>query len=186
MAAAPVTSPLRRALDLAYDAAGALAGLFVLVIFVMMIAQSVLRELGVPTGPVNDAVAWCCAAASFLAMAHTFRHGDFVRVTLLLEKLTPSHRRLAELACLSIAALALGYLAVAVIRFVYDSWAFKDVASGQLAVPIWIPQSSFVLGAALLFVVVVDELVRVARGAVPTYVAEVEKRHAEGDFSSDV
>jgi hypothetical protein len=33
---------------------------------------------------------------------------------------------------------------------------------------------------------VVDELVRVVQGHVPTYVEAVEKRHAEGDFSSEV
>jgi TRAP-type C4-dicarboxylate transport system permease small subunit len=179
-------SGLRRALNLVYDAAGALAGLFVLAILVMMIGQSVLREFGVATGPVNDVVAWSCAAASFLAMAHTFRHGDFVRVTLLLDRLRPAARRRAELVCLSIAAVAIGYLAWAVVRFVHESWAFNDIASGQLAAPLWIPQSSFVLGAVLLWVAVVDELVRVWRGALPVYVEAVEKRHAEGDFSADL
>ena len=176
----------RRALNLAYDAAGGLAGLFVLAILVMMIGQSVLREFGVATGPVNDVVAWSCAAAAFLAMAHTFRHGDFVRVTLLLEKLGPAARRRAELVCLAIAAAAIAYLAWAVIRFVYESWAFNDIASGQLALPLWIPQSSFVLGAILLLVAVVDELVQVWRGRVPVYVEAVQKRHAEGDYSADL
>ena len=69
---------------------------------------------------------------------------------------------------------------------VHESWAFHDIAGGQVAVPIWIPQSSFVVGAVLLFVTVLDELVRVARGHVPVYVEAIEKRHAEGDFSSEV
>ncbi|WP_280151105.1 TRAP transporter small permease [Piscinibacter sp. XHJ-5] len=181
----PPSGP-RRALNLVYDAAGALAGLFVLAILVMMIGQSVLREFGVPTGPVNDVVAWSCAAAAFLAMAHTFRHGDFVRVTLLLEKLGPAARRRVELVCLAVAAASVGYLAVSVIRFVYESWAFNDIASGQFAAPLWIPQSSFVIGAVLLLVAIVDELVRVWRGCVPVYVEAVEKRHAEGDFSADL
>jgi TRAP-type C4-dicarboxylate transport system permease small subunit len=176
----------RRALDLVYDGAGALAGLFVLAIFVMMIGQSVLREFGVATGPVNDVVAWSCAAAALLALPHTFRHGDFVRVTLLLDKLRPGPRRVVEAACLLVATLAVGYLAVAVIRFVHESWAFNDVASGQLALPIWIPQTSFAVGSVLLFVAVLDELVRVLRGRLPTYVEAVAQRHAAGDFSSDV
>src|SRR5262249_3789481 len=155
------------------DGAGALAGLFVLAILVMMIGQSILREFGVPTGPVNDVVAWSCAAAAFLAMAHTFRHGDFVRVTLLLESMPPARRRRFEIACLAVATLAVGFLAWSVIRFVHESWAFHDVAGGQVAIPIWIPQSSFVGGAVLLFVALLDELVRVVRGAVPTYVEAV-------------
>ncbi|HEV7912443.1 MAG TPA: TRAP transporter small permease [Albitalea sp.] len=186
MDGAAAATPSRRALDLVYDGAGALAALFVLAIFVMMIGQSVLREFGVPTGPVNDVVAWSCAAAALLAMAHTFRHGDFVRVTLLLEKLSPRPRRAVEIACLSVGTVGVGYLAVSVIRFVHESWAFNDIAGGQLALPIWIPQSSFAIGAVLLFVAMLDEWLRVLRGRVPTYVEAVEKRHAEGDFSSDV
>ncbi|HEX6706867.1 MAG TPA: TRAP transporter small permease [Albitalea sp.] len=177
---------MRRALDLAYDGAGALAGLFVLAILVMMIGQSVLREFGVATGPVNDVVAWSCAAAAFLPMAYTLRHGDFVRVTLLLEKLSPPRRRQLELACLAIGAVAVAYFAWSVLRFVHESWVFHDVATGQLAMPIWIPQASFALGAVLLFVAVVDELVRVWRGAIPIYVEAVEQRHAAGDFSADL
>jgi len=183
---AQARSTSRRILDILYDGAGALAGLFVLAILVLMVGQSVLREFGVPTGAVNDVVAWCCAAAAFLAMAHSFRHGDFVRVTLLLEKLAPPRRRALELACLSGGTLAVGYLTWAVSRFVHESWVFNDMASGLLALPIWIPQISFVIGALLLFVAMLDELVRVARGLRPSYVEAVEQRHAQGDFSSDI
>jgi len=176
----------RRILDAVYDGAGALAGVFVGVILLLMIGQSVLREFGVPTGAVNDVVAWCCAASAFLAMAHTFRHGDFVRVTLLLDRLAPRTRRVVELLCLSVGVVAVAYLSVAVIRFVHESWVFNDVASGQLALPIWIPQVSFALGALLLLLAMLDEWQRVLRGRRPSYVEAVEQRHAHGDFSSDI
>jgi TRAP-type C4-dicarboxylate transport system permease small subunit len=76
---------MRRFLDRLYYAAGALGALFIVAICVLMIGQSVLREFGVRTGAVNDVVSWFCAAAAFFSMAHAFKHGDFVRVTLLLE-----------------------------------------------------------------------------------------------------
>ncbi|MES2936674.1 MAG: TRAP transporter small permease [Pseudomonadota bacterium] len=177
---------MRRFLDRVYLACGAIGAVFVLLICVLMIAQSVLREFGVRTGAVNDVVAWCCAAASFFAMAHAFKHGDFVRVTLLLEKLPPRGRRVMEIACLSVGCVAVGYLAWWANRFTYDSWAFHELAQGLLPIPIWIPQASFALGSILLFVAMVDELVIVLRGGKPSYVAAVEERHAKGDFSSDV
>jgi TRAP-type C4-dicarboxylate transport system permease small subunit len=177
---------MRRGLDRLYDAAGALAAGFVLLILVLMIGQSLLREFGVRTGAVNDVVSWCCAAASFFAMAHAFKHGDFVRVTLLLDALSAPLRRLLELAALGIGSVAVGYLAWWACRFTYDSWRFNELAQGLLPIPIWIPQSSFALGALLLFVAVVDELILVLRGARPTYVTAVEERHAHGDFSSDI
>jgi len=177
---------MRRFLDRLYAAGGAIGAVFIALICALMIAQSVLREFGVRTGAVNDVVAWFCAAASFFAMAHAFKHGDFVRVTLLLEALSERKRRVLEIACLCIGALSVGYLAWWANRFTYDSWVFNEVAQGLLPIPIWIPQSSFALGSLLLFVAIVDELVIVLRGGKPTFVVAVEERHAKGDFSADV
>ncbi|MEI8403331.1 MAG: TRAP transporter small permease, partial [Alcaligenaceae bacterium] len=55
-----------------------------------------------------------------------------------------------------------------------------------LPMPMWIPQMSFLIGAWLFFIAVIDEFVIVLRGHRPTYVVSVEERHAKGDFSSDV
>ncbi|MEN9591271.1 MAG: hypothetical protein RLZZ481_3057 [Pseudomonadota bacterium] len=177
---------MRKFLDTLYLVAGGIAALCVCAICALMVGQSVLREFGVKTGAVNDVVAWLCAAAAFLAMAHAFKHGDFVRVTLLLEKLAPRPRHLFELVSLACAAVAVGYLAWSATLFTYESWVFKDVAGGLLPMPMWIPQMSFLIGAWLFFIAVVDELVIVARGNRPTYVVAVEERHAKGDFSADV
>lgn len=177
---------MRRFLDRLYLASGALGGCFIVLICVAMIGQSILREFGVRTGAVNDVVAWMCAAASFFAMAHAFKHGDFVRVKLLLEHLSERKRRVLEIAALLIGTVSVGYLAFWAVRFTYESWQFNELAQGLLPIPIWIPQSSFALGALLLLVAMVDELILVLRGARPTYVVAVEERHAHGDFSSDV
>jgi TRAP-type C4-dicarboxylate transport system permease small subunit len=177
---------MRRWLDRLYYAAGAIGAAFVLLICVVMIAQSVLREFGVRTGAANDVVAWCCAAASFFAMAHAFKHGDFVRVTLLLEKVSAPVRRALELISLAIGTVAVAYLTYWACRFTYESFKFNELAQGLLPIPIWIPQSSFALGSILLLIAVVDELILVLMGRRPTYVTAVEERHAKGDFSSEV
>jgi len=177
---------MRRFLDRLYLLAGAAAALLVLLIAVLMIGQSVLREFHVRTGAVNDVVAWCCAGAAFLAMAHAFKNGDFVRVTLTLEQVSEPMRRRLEIAALVVGTVAVAYLAFWANRFVYESWEFNDIAQGLLPVPLWIPQSSFALGSVLLLVAVLDELIVVLRGGRPSYVVAVEERHAHGDFSSDV
>ena len=176
----------RRLLDLLYDAAGYLAAFFVLGIFVLMIAQTILRETGLKSGGTDDLVAWFCAASAFLAFAHTFRYGDFVRVTLLIDRLGPRVRRAQEIAALAIAALFTGYLAYWAVRYVYESWQYKEMSTGLLVVPIWIPQLSFVVGATLLFIAVVDQLVQVVLGRRPVYVTAQEERHARGDFTEDL
>lgn len=177
---------MRKFLDRLYLWAAYLAALCVLAICVLMIGQSILREFGVATGATNDFVAWLCAAAAFLAMAHAFKHGDFVRVTLLLERMPPGVRRVFETASLAIACFAIGYLAFWATRFTYESWQFKDMSNGLVAVPLWIPQTTFVVGAWLFFIAVLDEMILVLRGNRPTYVVAVEERHAHGDFSADV
>ena len=177
---------MRRCLDRLYDAGGALGALFIALICVLMIGQSVLRELGLRTGAVNDVVSWFCAAAAFFAMAHAFKHGDFVRVTLLLEKVSPKHRRVMEIISLGIGVTCISYLAWSAVKFTYESWEFNDIAQGMLPMPMWIPQLSFALGSLVLLIAVVDEFFIVLRGGVPTFVRVVEERHARGDFSSDV
>ena len=177
---------MRRWLDRLYLLAGYLGASCVALIMVLMIAQSVLREMHVRTGAVNDVVAWLCAASAFFAMAHAFKHGDFVRVTLIFEKIGPAAQRRIEIVALSIASASVAYLAFWANRFTYESWAFNDIAQGLLPIPMWIPQLSFALGSILLLVAVVDELVLVLRGGRPTYVVLAEERHAQGDFSSEV
>ncbi|HSV52733.1 MAG TPA: TRAP transporter small permease [Burkholderiaceae bacterium] len=177
---------MRRGLDRAYAAAGALGCACIALICVLMVFQTLGRQFGFPTGATNDVVAWLCAAAAFLTMAHAFKHGDFVRVTLVLEKVPPPMRRSLEIACLGVAVASVGYLAWWACRFTYESWQFNELAQGLWPIPIWIPQMSFALGSLLFLVAVLDELVIVLRGGVPTYVRLVQERHAKGDFSSDL
>ena len=152
---------MRRFLDRLYYASGALGAFFILALCALMIAQSVLREFGVRTGAVNDVVAWFCAAASFFSMAHAFKHGDFVRVTLLLDSLTVAWRKRFEIAALLVGNIAVAYLAWWACKFTYESWEFNEVAQGLLPMPIWIPQMSFALGSVLLWIALLDELILV-------------------------
>jgi TRAP-type C4-dicarboxylate transport system permease small subunit len=177
---------LRRLLDRLYDGAAYVAAAFVFAIFAIMVGASAMRELGLRTGGTDDLVAWFCAAAGFLAMAHTFRHGDFVRVVLLLDRLGERRARQFEILALVIGSLFVAFLAWAAVLFVYESWEFGDMANGMVPIPLWIPQSSFVFGTLLLLAAIVEELISVARGHRPTYVVAAEERHARGDFSEDI
>jgi len=173
-------------LDRLYDGAGALGALCVFVIFVLMVLGGVGRQMNWHVSGLNDVVAWLCAAAAFFAMAHAFRHGDFVRVTLLLEVVSPRMRRALDVGCLLIAAVSVSYLTYAATSFTWESYEFAEMATGLVVIPIWIPQSTFVLGCWLLLIAMIDELVGVLRGEKPSYQRAVEERHAAGDFSSDV
>jgi TRAP-type C4-dicarboxylate transport system permease small subunit len=177
---------LRRFLDRLYSASGALAAACLAAIGVLMLAQAFGREVGVLIRGADDIVSWLCAASAFLALGHTFRKGELVRVGLWLDWLGARPRRFAELFALGVTALFVAYMAWAVTSFVYQSWQFEEVAQGLIRVPIWIPQMSFVAGVLIFLVAVLDELAAVLRGRKPAYQAAEEERRAAGDFSETV
>jgi TRAP-type C4-dicarboxylate transport system permease small subunit len=176
----------RQFFDGLYALGGILAATCVLVILILMIGASLGRSFNWRVGWVNDVVAWLCAAAAFLGMAYSFRNGDFVRVTLVLDSVSPKVRRMFELFSLAIATISILYLGYWAARFTWESYVFNDIAGNMVAIPIWIPQMSFVAGALILVIAVLDECLTVLRGGKPSYVARVEERHARGDFSEEM
>ncbi len=177
---------MRRFLDRLYAASGALAALCLASIAVVMLAQAAGREIGFLVRGADDIVAWLCAATAFLALGHTFRRGELVRVGLVIDLLPPRLRRAVAIAALAIALAFVGYMLYAALLFVYESWKFKEVAQGLIQIPIWIPQMTFVAGSAILFVAVLDEFVVLLGGGKPAYEAAEEDRRARKDFSESL
>ena len=176
---------MRRWLDWLYDGSAYCGAFFVCAIFVVMIGGALTRPMGISLTGTDDLVSWMCAAAAFLPMASAFRRGDFVRMLLVLEKLSPTPRRYAELLALLIAFVATAVLAGWAIVGVYESWRYDEMSIGLLVVPIWIPQLSFAFGALVLLIAVIEELVAVLQGKRPAYQVAVDERHARGDFTED-
>lgn len=177
---------MRKFLDALYLGCGGLAAIFLAGIGALMMGQAVLREFGVLVRGADDITAWFCAATAFLALPHAFKNGDLVRVGLLLEGLNERSRRWFEIYSLLVAAAFVGYMAYALSGYVVQSWKFNDIAQGLIKVPLWIPQTSLVVGALVLFIAIVDELVLVLRRARPSYRVAEEERLARGDFSETV
>ena len=174
---------MRRFLDRLYAAAAVAAAVCLAMIAVVMLAQALMRELGLLLRGADDIVAWLCAASAFLALAYTFRNGELVRVSLVLSQLPPPARRHTETACLMGALIVVAYASWAVVKFVYESWQFKELAQGLLQIPIWMPQLSLVIGCAVLLVAVADELIMPLRGGKTAYQQAEDRRHAQADFS---
>jgi TRAP-type C4-dicarboxylate transport system permease small subunit len=155
---------LRRCLDLLYDGAGVLAASFMTGTLLMVLLGIASRLAGWFV-PGTDAYAgYCMAATGFLALAHTFRRGEHIRVTLLLEHAGPSVRRGLELASLAVGTALASALAFFSVRLAYQSWDFNDVSTGNDATPLWIPQLAMAIGTLVLAVAFVDALVEEWRG----------------------
>jgi TRAP-type C4-dicarboxylate transport system permease small subunit len=160
---------IRTFLDGLYRFAGYLAGAFLVVIFVLMMALSLGREVGanIPAG--DDLASWSMAAMAFLGLAHTFRSGEMIRVGLLVDRLSGRTRRAFEIVSLVLGLGFIGFFAWHAVAFTYDSYRFNDMAQGVLAVPLWIPQLGYSGGLVILAIAFLDELVHVLRGGVPRY-----------------
>lgn len=170
---------IRAALDFLYLLAGWLAGLFLLTIFALMMLLPLGREVGFNIASGDDFTGWALVAMSFLGLAHTFKRGEMIRVTLLLERLRGRSRWVAEMVALSIGTIFIGYFTWQSCILAYDSWRFDDMSTGVVSVPLWIPQLGMVLGLATLLIAMLDEWVNVAAGGRPSYEPEPAKTAEE-------
>jgi TRAP-type C4-dicarboxylate transport system permease small subunit len=154
----------RRALDALYDGAGVVAALFLVgtLVFVLIGIAGRLLHFHVPG---TDAYAgYCMAAAGFLALAHTLKRGEHIRVTLIVEHLASARRLWVERAALAVATLLAGLFAYFSLRLAFQSWQFNDISTATDATPLWLPQLAMAFGTLILFVAVADELVADLRG----------------------
>jgi TRAP-type C4-dicarboxylate transport system permease small subunit len=160
---------VRRLLDGLYRVSAGLAALGIVVIVASVVAQVGGRMLGVLVPGADDIAGYALTASSFLALAYTLRTGNHIRLTLIVNVARPRARRGLETACLALGALLAGYFSVYIGEMVWDAWRFGDKAQGVLAIPLWIPQSVMGLGATVLCIAFLDDLVAVLRGTPPSY-----------------
>ena len=155
---------MRRFLDFLYDAAAWAAALCMIGVLAMVLTSILGRQFHFHL-PGTDAYAgYAMAAAGFLALAHTLKKGEHIRVTLIIGRLTGGTRRVLEMWSLSVAVLLSGLFAFYACRLVWQSHAFNDMSTSNDATPLWIPQLAMAVGTVLLCVALVDEWVLELRG----------------------
>lgn len=155
---------MRRLLDRLYDTAAALAAVMMVGVLIMVILGITGRLLHFYV-PGTDAYAgYFMAGAGFLALAHTLRRGEHIRVTLLLGAAGSVRNRVLELWTRAAGVMLCGLLAWFSIRFAWHSHVFKDISTGNDAMPLWIPQLSMAIGSLILLVAMIDELLLEIKG----------------------
>ena len=155
---------MRRWLDRLYDAAGYLAALFLAGTLAMVLTGIAGRLLSFHVPGTDSYAGYCMAACGFLALAHTLKRGEHIRVSLVLEHAGVRARRGLELWALAVATVLAGAFAWYSVRLSLQSWQYSDISTGNDATPLWIPQLAMAAGTLVLFVAFVDELVLEWRG----------------------
>lgn len=155
---------MRRLLNALYDGTAALAALCMVGLLLMVLLSIAGRQLQFHV-PGTDAYAgYLMAAAGFLALAHTLKRGEHIRVTLLLSALRGRARRALEIWALGAATLLAALSAWYACRLSWQSYAFHDISTANDATPLWIPQLAMAAGSAVLAIAFADEWVLELRG----------------------
>ena len=170
---------MRKLLDGLYDGAAWVAALCMVGLLAMVLLGVLSRQLHFHV-PGTDAYAgYLMAGAGFLALAHTLKRGEHIRVTLLMSALHGRTRRALEVwalaAASALAAVSAGYAC----RLAWQSRVFNDISTSNDATPLWIPQLAMAVGTAVLAIAFIDELVLEMRGLRAAAPSSAEALHNE-------
>jgi TRAP-type C4-dicarboxylate transport system permease small subunit len=102
---------VRAFLDRLYDAAAYVAAFFLVGTLAMVLLGIVGRLFNWFVAGTDSYAGYCMAASGFLALAHTLKHGEHIRVSLVLEHVGMRARHGLELWALALATLLAGAFA---------------------------------------------------------------------------
>ena len=150
---------MRAFLNRVYDSAAALAALFMCVMLVMVLLSIVGREFHFHLRGTDAYAGYCMAASGFLALAHTLKRGEHIRVTVLISRFNGAWLKGIELWALGMATFLACLMAYYSIRLSWQSYTFHDISTSNDATPLWIPQIAMAVGTLVLAIAFIDELV---------------------------
>ena len=140
---------LSRLLDRIYDAAGVLAGIAMIAIVLIILAQVGARLAAYPLRGGAQFAGYAMAAATFLALPHAFRRHAHIRITILLQALPGRARLILDVMGLTVATVIGAWFAWWAWDLAYISWEIGEISQGDVAVAMCIPQIVMVVGGAL-------------------------------------
>ncbi len=155
---------LTRSLDAIYKAAGVLAGIFLVAICVIVVAQIVARQLETIIPSADQFAGYCLAATSFLGLAYSFRSGSHIRVTLFTQALSGLAARFFVIIALAVAAVICSLLAWETLKMVSQNATRGEVTSGLVPIPLWLPQLGMAIGTTLFAIAIVEDLASAVMG----------------------
>ena len=143
-----------------------------------LIGWSVFMRYVVGQPPVwtDDAVGLLLVAIVMMSAAQVLRRGEHIGVDLVTARLGPRGRRRAQIGS-ALAALAVGViLVVNGWQTAMQSRQFGVVTEGQLEWPVWIPMLLLPAGGALMVLVAVEALWRLALELPPAHAPRGQPR----------
>jgi TRAP-type C4-dicarboxylate transport system permease small subunit len=162
---------MRSPFDLLYKLTGALAVLSMVSIAGIILADVTLRQFGGQLRSSDDFAGFALAGTAFLGLAATYRRGEHIRVGILIDRFTGARRKAIEIAALTVSIIMVAWATWWIGRLVYDSWQFNEVTMGLVPIKLWIPQSTLLIGLAVLLIAMIEDLVRLLSGRDASFMA---------------
>jgi len=124
---------MRKTLDFLYDSAAALAALFMVGLLVMVLLSIIGRQLHFNLPGIDAYAGYLMAGTGFLALAHTLKRGEHIRVTLIVSRLGPAGRRWLERWACGAAAMLAALFAFYSVRLAWQSRIIRRLkAAGSM------------------------------------------------------
>ena len=150
---------MRKLLDFVYNSAAALAALFMIGLLAMVLLSIVSRQMHFNVPGIDAYAGYLMAGSGFLALAHTFKKGEHIRVTLVINALRGGAKRAVEVWALAAASLLALLFAFYSSKLAWQSHVFNDISTSNDATPLWLPQIAMALGTSIFALALIDELV---------------------------
>jgi len=140
-------------------------GVGIVLLMMLVVSYSVVNRyiLGTPVTWTDEFSGYLVVALVMLGAGETLRRGDHIAVDLITSRLGAKGRRIAMMwGNLMVLVVAVALLISGKATLEYSA-NFGILSEGYLEVPMWIPQSFLIVGALLLALVAVANLLKLMR-----------------------
>jgi len=138
-------------------------GAVLVVITVLMVTYSVIMRyvLGIPQTWTDEMAGYFLAVIVMFGVSDALRHGDHIGIDLMVNKLPARWQSAAEiwgLMAVVLVSLAMLYSSYQMVAF---SFTVELISDGYVEVPMWLPQSSLLVGYFMLLLSATNRLLGV-------------------------
>ena len=143
---------------------GHLQGWVLVALMVLILVEVATRYIMQnPLSVAEEYGGYMLVAITYIGLAYTWKQRTHVRVEFVLEKLPLKVRLTLRLLTIIVAAVFSGFMIVASVQLVQESFAFGDRSGSWLRTPLAWPQMALVLGSVLLCLQLCVEIIKAAR-----------------------
>lgn len=125
-------------------------------------SEALVRNIiNISTLVADEVTSYLLAFAVFIALAYTWQTGGHLRITLIYERLNEKIQWVLELIIVIIGIISITFLTIWITKnLVIYSYMNKVTSQSVLMLPLWIPQTTLVIGLSLLILALIVSLSR--------------------------